>query len=113
MVAKALKFVGWSPNAAGTDVEAPRHEIAGALLIQAEAPLAADLTTLDDMSVLEYDVGEAHGCSFAHVLDKAGAFDKEYTTFDSWAAARRAILASVPDGDKRLSLPDILHTHEG
>ena len=30
VVAKALKFVGWSPNAAGTDVEAPRHEIAGA-----------------------------------------------------------------------------------
>ena len=65
VVAKALKFLGWLPNAAGTDVEAPRHEIAGALLVQAEAPLAADLTTLDGMSVLEYDVGEANGSSIA------------------------------------------------
>ena len=99
VVAKALKFLGWSPNAAGTDVEVPRHEIAGALIIQAEAPLAADLSTLDAMSVLEYDVGEAHGSAFAHVLDKAGAFNKEYATFDSWAAARKAILATVPDVD--------------
>ena len=80
MVAKALKFVGWFPNAAGTDVEAPRHEIAGAsagaLLHQAEAPLAADLSTLDGLSVLENEVGVAHASTFAHVLDKAGAFDK-------------------------------------
>ena len=52
---KAFKFVGWQPSAVAAKSEAPRHEIAGALLIQARAPRAADLSALDGLSILEHD----------------------------------------------------------
>ena len=74
---KAFKFVGWQPSAVAAKSEAPRHEIAGALLIQARAPRAADLSALDGLSILEHDVGHDQASSIAHTLDKGAAFGVE------------------------------------
>ena len=71
IVAKALDFIGWSPNSAATKLEAPRSTVAGALLIQTTAPLAANLQELDDLSILEHEMGVDRASAVAHVLDKA------------------------------------------
>ena len=100
VVAKALKFLGWIPDVASTQLEAPRHSVAGALLIHSTAPLAADQVALDGLNILEDELDAVAGAGIAHILDKGSAFSKEYNTYDAWAKARKAILAQVPDSDK-------------
>ena len=78
VVAKALKFLGWMPDAAATRLEAPRHSVAGALLIPCAAPHAADLTALDGLNILEDELDTTAASGIAHVLDKGSAFDKVY-----------------------------------
>ena len=92
---KALKFLGWSPSSVASKVEAPRHEVAGALLIQSRAPRAADLSTLDGYSILEYDMGHDQASTVAHTLDLGAAFGVEYNTFDVWRAARDGIMLGM------------------
>lgn len=71
---KALKFLGWQPGSAAATVEAPRHEVTGALLSQAGAPLASDLPALDSLSFIENEMGHDSASAIAHVLDKNGIF---------------------------------------
>ena len=66
VVAKALDFIGWSPNNAATKLEAPRSAVAGALLIQTKAPLAASLPELDGLPLLEYEMGVDRASTVAY-----------------------------------------------
>ena len=81
VIAKALKFLGWTPDAASTQLEAPRHSVAGALLIHSTAPLAADQVALDGLNILEDELDAVAGAGIAHILDKGSAFSKEYNTY--------------------------------
>ena len=97
---KALKFLGWGDSGSAGKVVAPRHEVAGALLMQSRVPLAADLSTLDGYSILERDVGHERASALAHTLDKGDAFGVEYNSPGVWRAAREGILAKIPDPSK-------------
>ena len=66
-------------GAAGTHYEAPRSELVGVLLTQADRPASATLPAFDAFSFVEHEMGAAHGSTLAHLLDKSGAFDKTYT----------------------------------
>ena len=65
------------------------------MLIQATALLAANLPELDDLSLLEYEMGVDRASTVAHILDKADAFGKVYTTFDAWVAAACGFCAAL------------------
>ena len=73
-IVKALPFIGWTLNAAGTHREAPRAEVVGALLLQANRPATASLPALDAFAFVEHEMGAVHGSALAHILDKAGTY---------------------------------------
>ena len=87
----ALPFVGWTRNAAGTHFEAPRSELVGVLLSQADRPAAATLPAFDAFSLVEHEMGAAHGSTVAHLLDKSGA-------------SPSMSLEAVPNGGNRRSI---------
>ena len=60
-MATALPFIPWARNAAGTHVEAPRSELVGVLLTQADRPAPAALPALDAFSFVEHEMGAPSG----------------------------------------------------
>ena len=76
-IVKALPFVDWALNAAGSHREAPRSQLAGALLLQADRPAAASLLAFDTFAFVEREMGHAEASNLAHILDKAGAWSNK------------------------------------
>ena len=71
-----------------THREAPRSELAGVLLLQADRPAIASLPALAAFAFVEHEMEHTDASALAHILDKAGAWNKTYQGLGDWRAAK-------------------------